>query len=67
MGGQLIIFYTLPINSEDSDSFTIVPNDIVTQEYVTPCCEWNYYIGHIAMLEGRLLMVDGGPNVRESF
>ena len=64
MAGRFLIFFTLPINSENSDSFEIGVGDIVAQDYVTPCCGHDgYYLGHTAMLEGRLLMVDYGVKV----
>ena len=60
IGGELIVFYTLPTSASTSLD---IKEDIIAQEYLTPCCQKKYFIGHIGMLENRLFMVDGGPNV----
>ena len=60
IAGQVVVFHTLPRNDGNSESFTIDPEKIVSQEYVTPCCDnFEAKTGHWAVLEERLFYTDG--------
>ena len=68
IAGKVVVFHTLPRNEGNSESFSIDPEKIVSQEYITPCCDnFEAKTGHWAVLEERLFYTDGNVSKNLSF